>query len=96
MRRVGLHGLDQVGHEVGAPAQLHVDAAEPFAHHVPQPHQPIVDQDRVDRGGGDNREDNPTETHQKPSAAAPCRTVSPLATQLPGRRVAGPRLGSYD
>jgi hypothetical protein len=65
MRRIGLHGLDQVGNEVGAPAQMDVDPAEAFAHHVAQPDEPVVDHDRVDRERDHDRENDPSQTHRK-------------------------------
>ena len=59
VRRVGLDGLDQIGNEVGAPAQLDVDPAESLAHHVTQPNQPVVDHDRIDRDRNDDRKNDP-------------------------------------
>jgi hypothetical protein len=38
MRDVAFDRLDQVRDEVGAPAQLNVDAAPPFLQHIPRPH----------------------------------------------------------
>jgi hypothetical protein len=34
VRGIAFHGLDQVGNEVGAAAQLHIDAAPALGHEV--------------------------------------------------------------
>ena len=49
MARIALHGLDQVGDEVGAALQLHVYAAPCFLAHLPGGDQPVVDRDHIDR-----------------------------------------------
>jgi hypothetical protein len=49
VRGVAFDRLDQVGDEVGAPAQLYVDAAPPLLQHVPRPHQTVVVEHDIDR-----------------------------------------------
>ena len=82
MRGIGLHGLDQIGDEIGAPAQLHVDAAPALAHDVALAHQPVEDDDGVKHDRDDDRGDHPV----VPIARIPvCLRVAPAARHR-GRR----------
>jgi hypothetical protein len=49
MRGVALHGLDQNRHQIGSPAQLHIDAAPALAHEIALPDQTVEDPDAVDQ-----------------------------------------------
>ena len=55
VRRIRLYGLDQVGDQVGAPAQLHVDAAPALAHDVALADEPVEDDDGVHQRRGRRR-----------------------------------------
>jgi hypothetical protein len=59
MRRIALHGLHQVGHEIRAPPQLHVDAAPALAHDIAHAHQVVEDQDGSKDNRGDDADDDP-------------------------------------
>ena len=65
MRGIGLHGLDQVGDEVGAAAQLHVDAAPALAHDVALADEPVEDDDGVEHDHDHGRGDHPVGGHCK-------------------------------
>ena len=78
---VALHGLDQVGDEVGAPPQLHVDPAPAFAHHVAQAHQAVEDRDRDDGDHDHNGDDDPFGVHRQ--ATPTCRISKEKPTALP-------------
>ena len=62
MRRIALHGLDQIGNEVGAPAQLHVDAAPALAHHVAHANQAVEDLNNEDHDRNRDTDDDPFHT----------------------------------
>src|SRR5215467_7897103 len=67
VRGVASHGLDEVGHEIGAPLELHVDVRPRFLGALPQPDELVVRQDdRDDEAGEDEKENDATERHEIP------------------------------
>ena len=58
MRRIALHRLDEIGDEVGAPLQLHVDAAPALAGEIALPHEAIVERDGIEADDGDDGDDD--------------------------------------
>src|SRR5690606_1987758 len=50
---ISLHRLDQVGDEVRAAFQLHVDPRPGFAHDLPRPYEAVIDDDCI---AGDDQE----------------------------------------
>ncbi|MOA33084.1 hypothetical protein D3C78_1543450 [compost metagenome] len=61
MRRVTLHGLDEVGNEIGAALQLHVDARPRLFLHLPRLDQTVIDEDDIKR---DCRDDCQRDEHE--------------------------------
>src|SRR5664279_77598 len=57
MAGIALHDLDQIGDEIAAPAQLHIDAAPALAHEIAAADQAVEDEndENYDQGrdGGD-------------------------------------------
>src|SRR5215467_4647451 len=67
VRGVASHGLDEVGHEIGAPLELHVDVRPRFLGALPQPDELVIRQDdREDEAGEDEKENGATERHEIP------------------------------
>src|SRR6516225_2513052 len=47
VRRIALHGLDQVGNQIRAALELHVHSAPGLARKIAQPHQPVEDENHI-------------------------------------------------
>src|SRR5262245_45953685 len=64
VRRVALDGLDQVGHQVGAALELHVDVRPRLLGPLAQPDEFVVrDDDRDDQPDEDEEKNDAAETH---------------------------------
>jgi hypothetical protein len=63
VRRIALHGLDQVWNEVVALAQLHINVGKGLIGALAHRHQVIVDHDRPDGDHDNHDKDDPTERH---------------------------------
>ncbi len=59
MRRVALHGLDQIGDEIVALLQQHVNIGEGFAAMLSHVNKTIVGEQHPDREDNDCRDNNP-------------------------------------
>ncbi len=85
MRRIALHGLDQIGHQIGPPPQLHVDAAPAFTHHVAHAHQIVENLDDEDHDRNRDTDDDPFHAHLpfRPTDSKTRRGECDLVTQGP-------------
>jgi len=65
---VTLDGLDEVGHEVGAALELHVDVRPRLLGALAQRDEPVVRRDeRHDDPREDEEKDDPADRHRAPS-----------------------------
>jgi hypothetical protein len=64
---VALGGLDQVGNQVVAALQLHVDLREGVLEAIAHRHQAVVDRDRPEHDHNDDDEENDSD-HVRPPA----------------------------
>ncbi len=92
VRGIGFHRLHQIGHEIGAALQLHVDPAPALAHHVALAGETVEHHDGIERDSGENGEDDPCHNLIEASLAVAARRA---ATTLPLSR--SPKLvGDFD
>jgi hypothetical protein len=57
--RIALHGLDQIGDQVVALLELHVDVGEGLAATLPQRHQAVVGHDQPQADQHNHAKDDP-------------------------------------
>ena len=54
MAHVAFHGFDEIGDQVVAALELHIDLRPGVVHVVAQPHQAVVDRDEPEERAGEN------------------------------------------
>jgi hypothetical protein len=67
MAHIALHALHQIGDEIGAAFELHLDAAPTLMRHLPFGHQPVEDDDDEQREGCQKPDQGPE--HKSPPRA---------------------------
>jgi hypothetical protein len=81
VRGIALHRLDQVGDEVAALLQLHVDVSEGLVDVLPQPDQPVVDPHQHE-----DQDDNDTNDDEGDDHGSPRGSTAKLVEEIGGRK----------
>jgi hypothetical protein len=78
---IAFDGLEQVGDEIGAPLELHVDARPALAHQLPFADEVVIEEDAVADDGDDDGKD-----YQAGHGASPVHGMLQLQREWQSRR----------
>jgi hypothetical protein len=95
MSGIAFDRLDEIGHQVVALLELHVDVGEGVAIGLPQRDQPVVDEDEEQDADAEDDRSDPASAHvfllESPWDSAPFLVGFPVAWTLASAGVTGER-----